>query len=450
VNRCFYTLCLRVCAPLIWLWMGRRARRAGGVWQIFAGERFGRYGTDRMMSRARPVWVHTVSLGETRAAQPLVQALLEDGLPVLLTHTTATGRAEGARLFGVSVASGQLVQAWLPYDFPGSTRRFFAYWQPRCGVLIEREVWPNLLAQARRAGVPMVLASARFSAASLKQARWLGEALREALAGLYAVLAQSEGDAERLRQAGANAVCVAGNLKFDCKPAAELLAQGRAWRNRLKRPVLAIASTREGEDDMFVRALCDYALKDEAEAGPTPLIWLIPRHPQRFDEAAARCVAGGLSYVRRSRGEAVDPPAASVRVALGDTLGEMPFYYGASDVAIVAGSFAPLGGQNLIEACAAGVPVIVGPHTHHFADAVRDAVAAGAALQVADAATAIHEAMRLLRDPSRRAMMGQAGVRWTAGHVGATRRILAALPPQAGVFATRRSSDGDVNPASLA
>lgn len=497
MSRGVYTLLLRLLAPLIWLWMARRARRAGGDWQIFSGERFGRYagrdvatpvspsGAASAASAAgggggpqadagawhgafqRPVWVHAVSLGETRAAQPLLRALLDRGLPVLLTHTTATGRAEGARLFAAELASGQLAQAWMPYDFPGSARRFLAHWRPRCGVLIEREVWPNLLAQARRAGVPMVLASARFSESSLKQACWMGQALREALAGLDAVLAQTEDDAARLRQAGANNVSVAGNLKFDVSPPAEMLARGRAWRSEAGRPVLAIASTREGEDAMFVQLLASGALEDAGRepgapsgpdavsgqsrlgrdaasrtttadgahagvgspaAGVSPLVWLIPRHPQRFDEAAAQLEAAGMSYVRRSRGDTVHPPAASVRVALGDTLGEMPFYYGASDVAIVAGSFAPLGGQNLIEACAAGVPVIVGPHTHNFADAVRDAVAAGAALQVEDVSAALREARRLLADPAARGTMAQAAQHWTASHAGATRRMMEALP----------------------
>jgi len=429
VYRVCYTLVLRLCAPLVWLIMARRARRAGGTWQILAGERFGRYATDHPARRVRPVWVHAVSLGETRAAEPLLRALLDQGLSVLLTHTTATGRAEGARLFAAAVQSGQLVQAWLPYDFPGSCRRFLAHWRVRCGVLIEREIWPNLLAQARAAAVPMVLASARFSASSLKQARWLGPVQREALAGLHIVLAQTEDDAKRLRQAGACRVSVVGNLKFDVSPAPELLAQGRAWRAQTNRPVLAIASTREGEDALFVQALQALRAHDGMNAaGSRLLVWLIPRHPQRFDAAAAQLAAAGLSYVRRTRGETAQPPGAAVRVALGDTLGEMAFYYGASDVAIVAGSFAPLGGQNLIEACAAGVPVIVGPHTHHFADAVRDAVAAGAALQVADASMALEQALQLLEDAPRRAAMAQAALRWSLRHTGATQRILAALP----------------------
>ena len=154
MNRGVYTLALRAASPLVWLWMAHRARRAGGQWQIFSAERFGR-GAMPPASFAAPVWVHAVSLGETRAAQPLLQALLDRGLPVLLTHITATGRAEGERLFADAIARGQLRQAWLPYDFPGATRRFLARWRPRCGLLIEREIWPNLLAAAGAQRVPM-------------------------------------------------------------------------------------------------------------------------------------------------------------------------------------------------------------------------------------------------------------------------------------------------------
>jgi len=420
MNRGLYTVCLRALAPALWLWMAARARKAGGDWGILAPERFGRHALPPGLRS--PVWVHAVSLGETRAAQPLVQALLDRGLPVLLTHTTATGRQEGARRFAAAIARGQLRQAWLPYDFPQAARRFLAHFRPRCGVLIEREVWPNLLAEARAAGVPMVLASARFSESSLRQARWLGRALREAYAGLHAVLAQADDDARRLALAGAPPARVVGNLKFDMAIPAGAMQAGMRWRAQAGRPVVAIASTREGEDEMFVQALA------AVPAAEPLLFWLIPRHPQRFDSAAAVLEAAGVPYVRRSQGATQEPPAPPVRVALGDTLGEMPFYYASADVAIVAGSFAPLGGQNLIEACATGTPVIVGPHTHHFADAVRDAVAAGAALQVADAAAALRAARDLLGDAHRRAAMAQAAQRWTARHRGATRRIMEALP----------------------
>ena len=253
MNRGVYTLALRALSPLIWLWMGHRARRAGGQWEIFSPQRFGRLpAASSSDSQAAPVWVHAVSLGETRAAQPLLQALLDRGLPVLLTHVTATGRAEGARLFQDAIGRGQLRQAWLPYDFPGATRRFMAASRPRCGLLIEREVWPNLLAAARAAGVPMGLVSARFSASSLRQAGRMGGVMREALAGLDAVLAQTAEDAARLAQAGARQPVVTGNLKFDLALPPTQVQAGQAWRQRLGRPVVAVSSTREGEDGAFI------------------------------------------------------------------------------------------------------------------------------------------------------------------------------------------------------
>lgn len=423
MNRGVYTLALRALSPLIWLWMGHRARRAGGQWEIFSPQRFGRLpAASSSDSQAAPVWVHAVSLGETRAAQPLLQALLDRGLPVLLTHVTATGRAEGARLFQDAIGRGQLRQAWLPYDFPGATRRFMAASRPRCGLLIEREVWPNLLAAARAAGVPMGLVSARFSASSLRQAGRMGGVMREALAGLDAVLAQTAEDAARLAQAGARQPVVTGNLKFDLALPPTQVQAGQAWRQRLGRPVVAVASTREGEDGAFIEAI-----KRHAKVSGThnaPLFLLIPRHPQRFDEAARLLDEAGLAYARRSAGA---EPGADTTVLLGDTLGEMAFYYAASDVAIVAGSFAPLGGQNLIEACAAGVPVIVGPHTFNFKQAAEDAIEAGAAQRAPDAAQAVDAAMVLLADEARRRRGGEAARAWFGAHAGATGRTLDAL-----------------------
>ncbi len=420
MNRGVYTLGLRALAPLIWLWMARRAKRAGGRWEIFSPERFGRADPASVLPD-NPVWVHAVSLGETRAALPLLNALLARGLPVLLTHTTATGRAEGERLFKDAIAQGQLRQVWLPYDFPGATRRFLAAHRPRCGLLMEREIWPNLLAAARQARVPMALISARYSASSLRQARRMGGVMREALAGLDKVLAQTAEDAGRLAEAGAPAAVVTGNLKFDLVLPPAQVEAGRAWRAQLGRQVVAVASTREGEDAPFIEAI-----KRHAAAPGAPLFLLIPRHPQRFDEAARLLSDAKVGFARRSEGTLPPPDAA---VLVGDSLGEMAFYYAASDVAIVAGSFAPLGGQNLIEACAAGVPVIVGPHTFNFKQAAEDAVEAGAALRAADPAQAVDAAVALLSDTARRQAASKAARTWFDQHAGATGRTMVALGP---------------------
>lgn len=432
MTRFLYTLLLRFLSPLIWLWMRVRAGENRAQWQILAPARFGRYAEGQPdPSFAEPIWIHAVSLGETRAAQPLVNALLGEGFSVLLTHTTPTGRAEGVRLFGEAIASGQLRQTWLPYDFPASSRRFLKAFAPRCGILIEREVWPNLINEAVRAGISIVLVSARFSESSLRQSKWARRALRRAYASLDLVLTQTQADADRLREVGAFGPHVVGNLKFDVSLSKAQLEEGRRWRQSLGRPVIAIASTRDGEEDMFAAAIRDN-LHVDASAGY--LYLLIPRHPQRFDEAAAVLQKHGLPVVRRSSGMSMPP---GVAVVLGDTLGEMAFYYAAADVAIVGGGFSPLGGQNLIEACAAGCPVIVGPYMHNFQQATRDAVAAGAALQVNDAGEAVRTACVLLRDAPRHEAMRQAALAWTAAHAGATQRILSALRPWLGRPGTR-------------
>lgn len=417
MRRSLYTGLLYVLAPLFWLGLWRRSRRVPGQWEVLARTRFG-YPASEAVPRGA-VWVHAVSLGETRAAQPLIAALLARGLPVLLTHMTATGRAEGARLFAQACASGQLHQAWQPYDFPGATHRFLDTYAPCCGLIIEREIWPNLLAAARARGLRMALVSARFSPGSLRLSQRMGRVMHEAMAGLDRVLAQTDNDGQRLQQAGAQAVQVTGNLKFDVSLPSDLLSEGRAWRQAVGRPVVAIASTREGEDLPFLQAMRQCS-------GPRPLYLLIPRHPQRFESACEQVLAAGLRLWRRSTLSA-DADPAEVDVMVGDSLGEMPFYYAAADVAIIGGSFAALGGQNLIEACVAGTPVITGPHTFNFEQATQDAIAAGAAERVQDAGQALRLADQWLADPALLGRRAQAAHTWTAAHAGAVARSVAAL-----------------------
>jgi 3-deoxy-D-manno-octulosonic-acid transferase len=421
MSRRVYSLLLRLGTPLLRMRVRRRARQEPSYGDL-PHERFARYG-DVPPATDRPVWIHAVSLGETRAAQPLIRAVLDRGLPVLLTNTTATGRAEGARLFAADIQAGRLRQAWLPFDTPGAMRRFYRHFAPRCGLLIETEVWPNLVAQAVRHDVRIALVSARLSARSARRARRTGSLAREAFDALNAVLAQTDADAERLRSIGASDPQVVGNLKFDISLPLAQVADGQAWRQQLNRPVLAIASTREGEEEAFIAAV-----KLHVPAGAdAPLVVLIPRHPQRFDEVAGMLESAGVVFLRRSAMPADGAVSFDVRVVLGDTLGEMPRFYAAADVAIVAGSFAPLGGQNLIEASACGVPVIVGPHTFNFAQASDDAIEIGAALRAQDADDAVSLALAVLGDDARRAAMRAAAERFTAAHTGATRRIMARI-----------------------
>jgi 3-deoxy-D-manno-octulosonic-acid transferase len=400
ITRFLYTSLLRVALPAILLRLWWRGRREPGYRRAL-GERFGRY--DRPAPESL-IWIHAVSVGEARAAAPLVQALRE-AMPdhqVLITCTTAAGRETLAQVYGESVLA-----SYLPYDYPGAVGRFLEHFRPRLGILMETEIWPNLLAACARRGVPVVLANARISAKSAQAyGRWRS-LTRPAFGSLAAVCAQSAADAQRLRELGASHLEIAGNLKFDAAPDSAQVAAGKAWRARLSRPVLLLASTREGEEDELLAALPQWDGR--------LLVIVVPRHPQRF-EAVARHA--------QSRRSAQPLPAPNHRVHLGDTMGEMAFYYGACDVAIIGGSFQPLGGQNLIEALAAGAPVIAGPSMFNFADATRLALDAGAALQAADARQAIAIALELLGDGRRRDAMAEAGRRLCEAHRGAAARHL--------------------------
>ena len=404
IGSVLYSAALYTLLPLVLLRLWWRGRREPG-YRRRIGERFGRY---RFAPVRAVVWVHAVSVGEARASAPLVRALLEEfpDHELLVTCSTATGRETLKQMYGESVSI-----AWLPYDYPGSVRRFVEHFRPRLGLLMETEIWPNLLAACRALGVPVVLASARMSESSALGYRKWSAVVRPAFSSLVAVCAQSEADAARLVELGAKDVSVCGNLKFDIAPDAAQVEAGRAWKASLGRPVLLIASTREGEERLFVETL--------ASTTTLALALLVPRHPQRFDAVAALL---GESVRRRSRGE---DPLPGDRLFLGDTMGEMAFYYAAADVAIIGGSFLPLGGQNLIEACAVATPVIFGPSMHNFAEASSLALAAGAAAQVPDPAHAIRVANALIADRVRREEMGAAGQRLCAMHRGAVQKHIA-------------------------
>lgn len=410
-----YSLLLRLATPayLARLWWRGRAEPG---YREHIGERLGLGSAPAEPGR---LWLHAVSLGETRAAVPLIEALRQQqpGLRLLLTHGTATGREAGRAL----LREGD-VQAWLPYDSPGATRRFLRHHRPALGVVMETEVWPNLLHAAEAQRVPVVLANARLSARSARQGERLAALLHPALARFTAVLAQTEADATRLRAAGARQLQVMGNLKFDMTPAPALLSRGVAWRDAAKRPVVLAAVTREGEEAPLLAAWA-------ALPAPRPLLLLVPRHPQRFDEVAALVQQAGLTLSRRSawgaEGGEGDAPAAA-DVWLGDSLGEMPAYYAAAQVALLGGSFAPLGGQNLIEAAACGCPLLMGPHTFNFAEAAELALAAGAALRVETIEAAVALAPALITD-GRAAAMAPRAAHFAGQHRGAATRMAQAV-----------------------
>ena len=399
--RSLYTFALCMAAPFILLRLWWRGAREPG-YRRHLGERFGYY---RDAHNEKPLlWVHAVSVGEVRASAALVRSLAaaHPGYELLVTCMTATGREALKELHGESVRI-----AWLPYDYPGSVRRFLEHFRPRLALLVETELWPNLLAGCAGFGVPVLLANARMSEKSALGYRRLGGLARPAIGSLALVCAQSTQDAARLRELGTRRIEVTGNLKFDSTPDAAKRAAGKAWRERLARPVLLLASTREGEEKLLLEALPAWDGK--------LLVVIVPRHPRRFDEVAL------VSQSRRSRGQL---PDSQDRVYLGDTMGEMDFYYAAADVAVIGGSFAPLGGQNLIEACAAGVPAVLGPSMFNFAEATRLALAAGAAVQAADAAGAVAEALRLLSNAEERKERGLAGKAFCEAHRGATQKHL--------------------------
>ena len=413
-----YRLLLWLAFPWVLLHLWWRGRRQPG-YREHIGERFGWY-------RARPtrpvIWLHAVSVGETRAAEPLVRALAAryPGHELLLTQMTPTGRDTAQQLFGKAATI-----VYLPYDYPGAVSRFLARFRPRLGILMETEIWFNLVERCARLGVPLLLANARLSEKSARGYALVAPLTRVALGGLTAVSAQTGADAARLADLGARGIEVTGNLKFDVAVTPQLLALGAELKQRIgPRPVLLAASTREGEEELVLDAFSRIRVEGL-------LLLLVPRHPQRFDEVAVLLAKHKLSYLRRSDRSALPPDC---RVLLGDSMGEMAAYYAACDLAFIGGSLLPYGGQNLIEACAVGRPLLFGRYMYNFAEASRLALAAGAAIEVADAAMLGERAQALLGDRATLARMSQAALAFSRAHQGATARNLAIcerlLPPR--------------------
>lgn len=412
--RFFYVALSYLIQPLVWLRLLWRARKQPEYLQNL-GERYGFY---RQHAPARLLWLHVVSVGETRAAEPLIKALLNDypDHSLLLTHMTPTGRATGGEL--IAKYGNRLLQAYLPYDLPDACGRFFDHFKPRLGLLMETELWPNLIAAAKRRSLPVALVNARLSARSQRGYLRFAPLIRPALDALRAVAAQTPADAERLIAIGGKRVSVFGNIKFDVTPSPEKLELGAQWRQALgARPVWLTASTREGEEPLILDA---FARLNR----PDLLLLLVPRHPQRFAEVAALVEERQLGLCRRSEGAL---PTPATRVWLGDSMGEMPAYFALADVALIGGTLLPFGGQNLIEAAACGCPVLVGPHTYNFAQATEDALACGAARRIVDAGGAASEADTLLNNEDSLQAMRDAAVSFSQAHRGATARTMALI-----------------------
>jgi 3-deoxy-D-manno-octulosonic-acid transferase len=424
-----YTLLLWLLLPLALLKLVWRAFRQP-EYLHHVPERFGFY---RMSRPTGPViWLHAVSVGETRATAPLV-ALLRERYPqhrILMTHTTPTGRAAGEQLFGDNV-----LRCYLPYDLPGAMARFLDHFQPRVGLLMETELWFNLIAACEKRGMPLLLVNARLSERSGRGYARLGRLAADGLQKLTAIAAQTEADAQRLRGLGARDVTVTGNLKFDVAPPQEAQEKGAALRLLFGqgRPVFLAASTRDGEEPLVLNAVA-------AANVPGLLTVIVPRHPQRFNEVAVMLEKRGIPFVRRSslvgavpspqpsspaRGEGA--VGADIQVVLGDSMGEMFAYYAACDMAFIGGSLLPLGGQNLIEACAMGKPVLIGPHTWNFEAVAQSALEAGAALRVEDSAKLGAELREMFADCEIRERMSRQALSFSGSHSGASQRVMSVI-----------------------
>lgn len=446
-----YSALMWCAQPLVRIKLAVRGRHEVG-YATHVEERFGRYKQTKIDKAAiafaeRFIWIHAVSLGETRAAAVLI-AQLRAQIPqmkLLLTHGTATGLAEGAKL----LQAGD-VQVWQAWDTPAITQRFIQHFQPRIGILMETELWPNMAHTCVKLGVPLVIANARMSAKTYRKTvkfDWIAKGLaKPAYQSLSAVWAQSAADAQRFEKLGARHVQVFGNLKFDAQVDTSQLAQGCAMRARSKRAVVMLASSREGEELMLLKLLQqiqknkqnmpiavvsaeEFAtnsiakLRDLSGIMPTETMqWLIvPRHPQRFDDVAKLIEAHGFKVSRRSQWLVHDDGNLSPDVHaiwLGDSLGDMALYYGMSDVALLGGSFEPLGGQNLIEAAACGCPVVMGPSVFNFAQAAQLSLQAGAAVQVQTMQVAIQTACEMIQNDEALQSTQKAALAFATAHQG--------------------------------
>ncbi len=412
MNRILYTALLYVLiifTPFKLLW---RARKQPEYLQHWC-ERYGFY---EEQPQKPIIWLHCVSVGETRAAAPLVHALMlqHPKHHILLTHATPTGRATAKLLFSDSVQS-----VYLPYDLPFAVHHFLAHFKPTIGVLMETELWFNLIAACKQKKIPLLLVNARLSEKSARGYAKLGFLAKQGLADLTAIAAQTEDDASRLTMLGANNVTVMGNLKFDVDPPKEALLLGEKLRNLIGkyRPVFLAASTRDGEEALIL----DTLLKVNV---PNLLTVIVPRHPQRFDEVEALLKARCLAYEKRSD---LNSDALTIsektQYLLGNSMGELFTYYAVCDVAFIGGSLLPFGGQNLIEACAVGKPSLVGPHTFNFTQVANLAIEFGATKRVEDVADLAATLNTLLVDQNQQQQMAVAALQFSQINQGATERV---------------------------
>lgn len=419
MSRTLYSLIFTLCMPLILLRLLYRARKAPAYRQRWH-ERFALGGD----VRPGGIWLHAVSVGESIAAAPLVRQLLRSypHLPLTITCMTPTGSEQIRRLFG-----DQVGHAYLPYDLPWLQRRFIKRLRPHIGIIMETELWPNMVQEAKDQGVPLVLANARLSERSARGYRRISWLVEPMFAALDWVAVQTQAEAMRFERLGVSpdAMQVTGSIKFDLQPEAEIVQQAAALRATWGlRPVWIAASTHAGEDEQVLAAH-----RQVLKAHPEALLILVPRHPERFKDVAGLVETLGMPMVRRSSG---DIPAHTDQVFLGDSMGELMMLYGCADVAFIGGTLAAHGGHNYLEPAALGLPIISGPHRYNFAEISQLLEGAGALRQVRDAKTLAAAVSEWLEQPEEARRAGAAGQGVVQDNQGALERLLNGIAQRLG------------------
>lgn len=398
-------------------------------------DRFGqRFGIGFPQIRNGSIWIHAVSVGEVQAAIPLVRALRRrfPDRPLLITTVTPTGAARAKSMFADSVH-----HSYIPFETPNAVKNFFDAVNPELALIMETEIWPNLYHECGARRIPLVLVSARISPKSVIGYRKLLPLFRETLSHGIIIAAQSEADAARFRSLGARPerTRVTGNIKFDIEIAADLMERGAEFRRRYlgDRPIWIAASTHNKEEEQILAAH-----RRILSSAPQALLILVPRHPERFDSVRQLLERQGMGFVARTRQCPVD---AATPVFLGDTMGELPLFYAASDVAFVGGTLVPVGGHNLLEPAALGLPVITGPHLFNTQDIADMFIDIGALTRVSDADQLGVAVARLLEDGDTARRLGNLGRDIVARNKGALERLLRLLEPLiAGVDRYARSA----------
>ena len=417
-SRFFYSVSIYLLSPIILLRLLYRALRA----PAYARRWRERFGFVAQTNGGKTIWLHSVSVGETLAAVPLVKALQQRYPDYRLTVTcmTPTGSERIQAAFGDSVD-----HYYAPYDMPDSVARFLNRVRPELLLIMETELWPNTIAACSSRSIPVILANGRLSAKSAaaygKIPRLVGSMLRS----ISAVVAQHDDDGNRFARLGLppEALTISGNIKFDLHLDSEVRAKAQSltteWQGENQRPVLLAASTHAGEDELILQAYEQI----KAALSVAPLLALVPRHPERFNQVAQLCEQAGFVVARRSTGE----PTAPADILLGDTMGELMSFYGACDLAFVGGSLVPTGGHNMIEAAAWGVPVVTGPHLFNFAEASRLLIEGDAMIVCEDADSLAEQCIGLFANRQRCTQMGDAAHRIAEANRGALDRLLAVI-----------------------